>query len=158
MGGPRQRKALEEQLRGEIEQQQSRLASLSEELLQLREAKFGVDAAALEAKHRAAAAEGTLVSLEVDNKGLRQRCAAAAADKAQSAADCAVLRSRLASAEEKVSCPGIGRDGGQDTFMAQHDGRERSVQSYECVLPDAAPLVGRDGLVWDGIEQWGCRD
>ena len=142
MGGPRQRKALEEQLRGAMEQQQSRLTLLSEELLQLREAKFGVDAAALEASHRAAAAEGTLASLEVDCEGLRQRCAAAAADKAQSTADCAELRSRLALAEEKVRCPGIRQDGGQDTFMTQHDGRERSVQSHECVLSDAVLIFG----------------
>ena len=86
-----------------MERLQSRAGSLSEELLQLREAKFGTDTALLEVRHRAAAAEGALSSLEAECAALRQRCAAAGAEKAQSAADCAELRSRLLSAEEKVA-------------------------------------------------------
>ena len=91
-------------MKAEIERLQSRSASMSEELLQLREAKFGVDASLLEATHRAASVEGTLSSLEVECEGLRQKCAAAAMERAQSTADCAELRARLQSAEEKVSC------------------------------------------------------
>ena len=86
-----------------MERLQSRAASLSEELLQLREAKFGTDAALLDASHRAAAAEGALSSLEAEAEALRQRCRAAAAERAQSAADCAELCSRLVSAKEKVA-------------------------------------------------------
>lgn len=91
-------------MKAEIERLQSRSASMSEELLQLREAKFGVDASLLEVTHRAASVEGTLSSLEVECEGLRQKCAAAAMERAQSTADCAELRARLQSAEEKVSC------------------------------------------------------
>ena len=94
---------MEEQLKGAMERLQSRAGSLSEELLQLREAKFGTEAALLDASHRAAAAEGALSSLEAEAEALRQRCASAAADRAQSAADSAELRSRLLSAEEKVA-------------------------------------------------------
>ncbi len=94
---------MEEQLKGAMERLQSRAGSLSEERLQLQEAKFGTDAALLDASHRAAAAEGALSSLEAECEALRQRCAAAAAERAQSAADCAELRSRLLSAEEKVA-------------------------------------------------------
>ncbi|CAK0779091.1 hypothetical protein CVIRNUC_004694 [Coccomyxa viridis] len=99
----RQREAMEEQLKGAMERLQSRAGSLSEERLQLQEAKFGTDAALLDASHRAAAAEGALSSLEAECEALRQRCAAAAAERAQSAADCAELRSRLLSAEEKLA-------------------------------------------------------
>ena len=94
---------MEEQLKGAMERLQSRAGSLSEELLQLREAKFGTDAALLDASHQAAAAEGSLSSLEAEAEALRQRSAVAAAERAQSAADCTKLRSRLLSAEEKVA-------------------------------------------------------
>lgn len=77
---------------------------MSEEALQLQEAKFALDAALLEAGHRAGSAEGALASLEVECTSLRHKCATAGAGKAQSAADCAELRSRLHSAEEKVCC------------------------------------------------------
>ena len=82
---------------------QGRSASMAEELLHLREAKFGVDASLLETSHRAASLEGTLSSLEAERESLRQKCAAAAMERAQSIADCAELRARLASAEEKVA-------------------------------------------------------
>lgn len=75
---------------------------MAEELLQLREAKFGVDASLLETSHRAASLEGMLSSLGTECESLRQKSAAAAMDRAQSAADCAELRARLLSAEEKV--------------------------------------------------------
>ena len=99
----RQREALEEQLRAEIQRLQTRSASMAEELLQLREAKFGVDTSLLETSHRAASLEGTLSSLEVECESLRQKCGTAAMERAQSAAECAELRARLASAEEKVA-------------------------------------------------------
>ena len=101
--GCRQRETLEKQLRAEIQRLQARSASMAEELLQLREAKFGVDASLLETTHRAASLEGTLSSLEVECESLRQKCATAAMERAQSTADCAELRARLASAEEKVA-------------------------------------------------------
>ena len=76
---------------------------MAEELLQLREAKFGADANLLETSHRAASLEGTLSSLGLECEGLRQKCATAAMERAQSTADCAELRARLLSAEEKVA-------------------------------------------------------
>ena len=107
----RQRKTLEHQLRAEIQRLQARSASTAEELLQLREAKFGVDASLLETSHRAASLEGKLSSLDVECESLRQKCAAAAMDRAQSAADCTELRARLLSAEEKVDArPGLRQD------------------------------------------------
>ena len=99
----RQRTVLEEQLRAEIQRLQARSASMAEELLQLREAKFGVDASLLETSHRAASLEGTLSNLVVECEGLRQKCGAAAMERSQSAAECAELRARLLSAEEKVA-------------------------------------------------------
>ena len=93
----RQREALEEQLRAETQRLQARSAAMAEELLQLREAKFGVDANLLETSHRAASLEGTLSSLEAGVRGpAAKMCGTAAVERAQSTADCAELRARLA--------------------------------------------------------------